>query len=121
VTAAELADADVVLTTFDVLANDVSHDAEKSGGSPIRGKRVRRYPIFPTPLVRLTWWRVVIDEAQMIEGGGSKAAQMANHLAMVNRWCVTGTPISRGINDVHGLISFLKVQPWAPERRGPRR
>ena len=108
-TAAELAEADIVLTTFDVLANDVNHDADKSGGRPVRGNRVRRFPTLATPLVRLRWWRVVIDEAQMIEGAHKLAAQMANHLTMVNRWCVTGTPISRSVNDLQGLIQFLKV------------
>ena len=109
-TPAELASADVVLTTFDTLTADVNHDPEKTGGRPIRGNRIRRYPVFPTPLVRLKWWRVVVDEAQMIDGAHAKAAEVANHLAMVNRWCVTGTPMSRGVGDLFGLLHFLKVR-----------
>jgi hypothetical protein len=26
---------------------------------------------------------------------------------------VTGTPISRGLEDIHGLLAFLRAQPWA--------
>lgn len=44
----------------------------------------------------------------MVEGT-TQAAEMANNLSMVNRWCVTGTPISTGIDDVYGLLKFLKV------------
>jgi E3 ubiquitin-protein ligase SHPRH len=105
-TASDLAAADVVLTTFDVLRKDIAFEVGAPSG---RSSRHSKYPVFPTPLTRLTWWRVVIDEAQMIEGSSSKAAQMANHLHMENRWCVTGTPLSRGLEDIYGLVRFLKV------------
>ncbi len=26
---------------------------------------------------------------------------------------MTGTPISRGLEDIHGLLAFLRAQPWA--------
>lgn len=45
----------------------------------------------------------------MVEGT-NQAAEMANHLSMVNRWCVTGTPIATGLEDVYGLLKFLKVR-----------
>jgi E3 ubiquitin-protein ligase SHPRH len=106
-TASELAAADVVLTTFDVLRKDLAFEVGAPSG---RSSRNSKYPVFPTPLTRLTWWRVVIDEAQMIEGSSTKAAQMANHLRMVNRWCVTGTPLSKGLDDIYGLVRFLKVR-----------
>ena len=66
--------------------------------------------MFFTPLVRIKFWRVIVDEAQMIGSTTSEVAQMANHLHMVNRWCVTGTPISRGLDDIFGLLMFLKVR-----------
>jgi E3 ubiquitin-protein ligase SHPRH len=53
---------------------------------------------------------VIVDEAQMIEGANSKAAQMANNLRIVNRWCVTGTPISKGLDDIYGLLLFLQAR-----------
>ncbi len=28
---------------------------------------------------------------------------------------MTGTPISRGLEDVYGLLTFLNVRPWATE------
>lgn len=89
------------------LQRDLNFDV---GGTHSKASRTNKYPVFPTPLTRLTWWRVVVDEAQMIEGASSKAAQMANHLRIVNRWCVTGTPISKGLSDIYGLLLFLQVR-----------
>lgn len=151
-----------------------------------------RYEVVPTPLTRLRWWRVVLDEAQMVESSTAKAAEMALKLSTVHRsgpawlasslpgvwatltptcgvqsatavwwpllcivppvtwllqdappprslvafcvwcfnmhacrWCVTGTPISRGLEDVQGLMAFLKVGGgevcgWGGGRGGER-
>ncbi len=39
----------------------------------------------PTPLTRLVWWRVVLDEAQMVESSTAKATEMALKLQAVHR------------------------------------
>ena len=38
---------------------------------------------------------------------------MAGQLATVHRWCVTGTPIAHGIEDLYGLLVFLQAAPFA--------
>ena len=42
--------------------------------------------VMPTPLTRLRWWRVCLDEAQMVESSTAKAAEMALKLQTVHRW-----------------------------------
>lgn len=67
--------------------------------------------VIPTPLTRLRWWRVCLDEAQMVESSTAKAAEMASKLAARHRWCITGTPLSRGLEDLYGLFFFLRAAP----------
>ena len=66
----------------------------------------------PTPLTRLHWWRVCLDEAQMVESSTAKATEMALKLRTRHRWAVTGTPLSRGLEDLFGLLAFLRCHPY---------
>ena len=113
--AKELADADVVLTTYDTLRTEIDIDTANGHGraGAERARRYdKKYEVVPTPLTRLKWWRVVLDEAQMVESTVSKAAEMVRRLPTVHRWAVTGTPISRGLGDIFGLLTFLMVSPF---------
>ncbi|KAJ5992914.1 hypothetical protein N7451_008638 [Penicillium sp. IBT 35674x] len=84
----ELSEFDVVLTTYN------------------------RFEARQTPLVRISWWRVCLDEAQMIESGVSNAAKVARLIPRVNAWAVTGTPLRRNIDDLFGLLLFLRYYPF---------
>ncbi len=73
---------DVVLTTYTVLAREI-HYAE----TPERSLRHEKlYKKRLTPLTRLFWWRVVLDEAQMIESGVSNAAKVAKLISRDIAW-----------------------------------
>lgn len=109
-----LAQQDVVITTYDVLRSELNYvDIPHSNSAD--GRRFRnqkRYMAVPSPLVAVEWWRVCLDEAQMVECTTAKAAEMAMRLASVNRWCVSGTPVQRGLEDLYGLVLFLGVDPY---------
>lgn len=47
--------------------------------------------IVPTPLTRLCWWRVCLDEAQMVESSTAKAAEMALKLNRSGLYCQDST------------------------------
>lgn len=47
----------------------------------------------------------------MVEGM-NKAATVCARLHSVNRWCVTGTPVQKSVDDLYGLLAFLKVEPY---------
>ncbi|XP_047201514.1 E3 ubiquitin-protein ligase SHPRH isoform X2 [Girardinichthys multiradiatus] len=109
-----LAEQDVVITTYDVLRSELNYvdipHSNSRGGRRFRNQK--RYMAVPSPLVAVEWWRICLDEAQMVECPTAKAAEMALRLASVNRWCVSGTPVQRGLEDLYGLVLFLGVDPY---------
>ena len=54
-----------------------------------------------------------MDEAQMIESGVSNAAVVARLIPRINAWCITGTPVRSDVNDLLGLLVFLRYEPYA--------
>lgn len=70
----------------------------------------------PTPLICVEWWRVVLDEAQMVSKSNSDVAHMATCLYSKNRWCSTGTPIAAGLEDLHGLLDFMYHAPFSDRK-----
>lgn len=110
----ELAEYDVVLTTYKVIGSEIHY----SGSAPDRSLRhAKRFESRKTPLIRISWWRVCLDEAQMIESGVSNAAQVARLIPRVNAWAVTGTPLRRDIEDLFGLLLFLHYDPFCHSKQ----
>nr|XP_056708771.1 E3 ubiquitin-protein ligase SHPRH [Euleptes europaea] len=109
-----LAEQEVVITTYDVLRSelnyvDIPHSNSEDGR---RFRNQKRYMAIPSPLVAVEWWRICLDEAQMVECTTAKAAEMALRLSGINRWCVSGTPVQRGLEDLYGLVLFLGADPY---------
>ncbi|XP_023567977.1 E3 ubiquitin-protein ligase SHPRH isoform X3 [Octodon degus] len=110
-----LAEQDIVIITYDVLRSELNYvDIPHSNSED--GRRLRnqkRYMAIPSPLVAVEWWRICLDEAQMVECPAVKAAEMALRLSGINRWCISGTPVQRGLEDLFGLVVFLGIEPYS--------
>ncbi|XP_024984826.1 DNA repair protein RAD5A isoform X1 [Cynara cardunculus var. scolymus] len=91
-----LAQSDVVLTTYGVVASEFSSEnAEEHGG-----------------LYSVRWFRVVLDEAHTIKSSKSQISMAAATLVADRRWCLTGTPIQNNLEDIYSLLRFLRIEPW---------
>lgn len=105
---------DVVLATYQTLSREI-HFAEDP---PERN--MRHAPKFErkrSPLVRIQWWRICLDEAQMVESGVTAAARVACRLPRVHSWAVSGTPLRKNVQDLHGLLIFLRYRPLSDDAK----
>ncbi|XP_017048640.1 E3 ubiquitin-protein ligase SHPRH [Drosophila ficusphila] len=96
----ELAKYDVVLTDYTILRNEIYHTTDFKSDRQMRHQQLYIRP--DSPLLMVNWWRVCLDEAQMVESNTSAAAEMVRMLPAINRWAVTGT-----IDDLPPLLEFV--------------
>ena len=80
--AAEVGEADVVLTTYGTAVRDIES------------------------LAGVEWQRVVLDEAQIIKNPTSDTAQQLRRLSAHSRLALTGTPIENGLGDLWAILDF---------------
>ncbi|KAF2450267.1 hypothetical protein P171DRAFT_426694 [Karstenula rhodostoma CBS 690.94] len=88
----ELADHDLVITTYNMIAADY---VDKS-----------------VPLPRVNWFRIVLDEAHAIRNINTKQSLAACTLPGQRRWAVTGTPVQNRLDDLGALFRFIKLHPF---------
>ncbi|OIW15493.1 hypothetical protein TanjilG_32897 [Lupinus angustifolius] len=89
----ELKMHDLVLTTYAILSSE-----ETSSDSPLK---------------KLEWWRIILDEAHTIKNVNAQQSKAAIKLNAKRRWAVTGTPIQNGSYDLFSIMAFLKFEPFS--------
>ena len=110
----DLTSCDVVLATYQTLAKEI-HFAEDPPDRAMRHER--KFERKRSPLVQIQWWRICLDEAQMVESGVTAAAKVARRLPRVHSWAVSGTPLRKNVQDLHGLLIFLRYAPLCDDPR----
>jgi hypothetical protein len=88
------------------------HAGLSVGSGARKLRHAKKYRVVPTPLLQVHWYRVLLDEAQLIDAPVAKAALMAQRLWGVNRWAISGTPLARTVSDLFGLLLFLGIPPY---------
>ena len=79
---ADVAAADLVITTYGTAVRDVEALADR------------------------TWDRVVLDEAQAIKNPANETAQQLRRIPARTRLALTGTPIENGLGDLWSILDF---------------
>ncbi|XP_063628146.1 transcription termination factor 2 [Cydia splendana] len=86
-----LAHTDIVMTTYNIL----QRDSEKNG-----------------VLMRISWRRVILDEAHMVRNHKSATSRAVCGLRARRRWALTGTPLHNKDLDLFALLKFLRCTPF---------
>ena len=89
--AGEVAEADIVLTTYATGVRDVDE------------------------LAKVDWARLIVDEAQAIKNPASDTAQELRRIPARSRLALTGTPVENGLGDLWSILDFTN-----PGLVGPR-
>jgi superfamily II DNA or RNA helicase len=79
----EIANADLVLTTYALLPRDAEH------------------------LLRVSWHMAVLDEAQAIKNANAKTTHLVCRLDARHRLCLTGTPMENHLGELWSQFAFL--------------
>lgn len=95
---------DVVMCSYETLAREFPYSTKPNV------KTRHQNDQNSTPLAKLRWWRIVMDEAQMFSQGASNAGKLLRNLQSINRWAVSGTPVRKDFADLRGLLLFLDAE-----------
>lgn len=65
-----------------------------------------------SPLYRLHWERIVLDEGHVIRNPSTHISQSVGRLQANHRWVVSGTPVHNRPGDFFSLVRFLRLEPF---------
>ncbi|CCK73503.1 E3 ubiquitin-protein ligase IRC20 NDAI_0G05200 [Naumovozyma dairenensis CBS 421] len=107
----ELCDADIVITTYHVVSHEIHYARYNALKRPRRSNNTSKKFDYTSPLTLIEFFRIILDEVQMLKNDSSNAAECTSLLNRVHTWGVSGTPITK-VWDFQTVLSYLKFRPF---------
>ncbi|GAA5992067.1 hypothetical protein JCM10908_000725 [Rhodotorula pacifica] len=115
---------DFILTTYATLIADYGDEESLEKKAKAKAKRVQKdtgeaqdWEDFlergeDGPLFKMSFYRVIIDEAQYIRNRQTKISRAVTRIDSLYRWALTGTPVTNSLADLFPIFRFLQLKPW---------
>jgi hypothetical protein len=120
---AKLRKFDVVLTTFGTLGSEMKQmERRREAELVLREEREPEFVRKGKDRLALIgaecmWYRVIIDEAQMIKNKSTQVSRASNEIMAHHRLCMSGTPMMNSVDELYPLIRFLRIKPYNDSAR----
>jgi len=101
--AADFAQYDVVITTYQTLASDFMPRGKGTQKANEEGLR-------SSGLYSMEWRRIILDEGHTVRNPASKGAAACKAVKAKSRWVLTGTPIVNNLKDLYTLLRFIGIK-----------
>ena len=112
--AADFAEYDVVITTYQTPASDWMPRGKAGSKQSQQGLR-------PTGLYSVDWSRVVLDEGHIVRNPSSNGAGAVVFVNARSRWILMGTPIINSLRDLYAHLRFIGITGGLEQSRGLQR
>ncbi|KAK6749536.1 hypothetical protein RB195_001882 [Necator americanus] len=102
----------IILCTYEALQKEIFYVPLNVSAKDLRKRSHSNFQNYPSPLLAAIFFRICLDESQLVESKVKAASRMCSFLRARYHWCVSGTPLSKSVNDLFGLISSIGLFPY---------